>query len=291
MLGTSDYITKNGFTDVLVGLSGGVDSSLVATIAADALGAERVHGVLMPSRYSSAGSLEDAGALAANLGIDTCTVADRASPPACSWRCSSRCSAGGDPAAGLAGENLQARIRGVILMAISNERGWLVLTTGNKSEMAVGYATLYGDMAGGYAVLKDVPKTLVYELCEYRNSLAGLRPRSRGPSSQAPVGGAAPGPARRREPASLRRPGPDPRGLCRADLTVADLVAAGFDAATVRRVIDLVDRAEYKRRQAPPGPTGHEPRLRQGPADADHEPVPGLGRDGGLGPLSTPSAS
>jgi NAD+ synthase (glutamine-hydrolysing) len=253
VLGTADYIAKNGFSEVLVGLSGGVDSSLVATIAADALGPERVHGVLMPSRFSSRGSVEDATALAANLGIATTTVPIEAAHSVF-LDMLEPVSTTGDPASGLAGENLQARIRGVILMAISNERGWLVLTTGNKSEMAVGYATLYGDMAGGYAVLKDVPKTLVYELCEHRNAVAGrdlvpqavitkppsaeLRPDQRDDESLPPY-------------AVL-----DPilEGYVERDLTVSDLVAGGFDEATVRRVIDLVDHAEYKRRQAPPGP-------------------------------------
>jgi NAD+ synthase (glutamine-hydrolysing) len=253
VLGTADYVRKNGFTEVLVGLSGGVDSSLVAAIAADALGGERVHGVLMPSRFSSKGSVDDASALATNLGIDTKTVAIEPAHHALLEMLVPVFDTG-DPASGLAGENLQARIRGVILMAISNERGWLVLTTGNKSEMAVGYATLYGDMAGGYAVLKDVPKTLVYALCEYRNSAAGrdlvpqavidkppsaeLRPDQRDDESLPPY-------------AVL-----DPilEGYVEQDLTVEDLVAAGFEAAVVRRVIDLVDHAEYKRRQAPPGP-------------------------------------
>ncbi len=253
VLGTADYVRKNGFTDVLVGLSGGVDSSLVATVAVDAVGAGRVHGVMMPSRFSSPGSVEDATALGANLGIDTTTVAIEPAHRVLLEMLGPVFGAG-DPAAGLAGENLQARVRGLILMAISNERGWLVLTTGNKSEMAVGYATLYGDMAGGYGVLKDVPKTLVYELCEYRNRIAGhdlvpeaviskppsaeLRPEQRDDDSLPPY-------------AVL-----DPilEGYVEQDLTVEDLVAAGFEAATVRRVIDLVDHAEYKRRQAPPGP-------------------------------------
>ncbi|MGA3353084.1 MAG: NAD+ synthase [Acidimicrobiales bacterium] len=253
VLGTADYIAKNGFTDVLVGLSGGVDSSLVATIAADALGPGRVHGVLMPSRFSSAGSLEDAAALAGNLGIDTTTV-----PIEDAHRVFLEMlepvSATGDPAAGLAGENLQARIRGVILMAISNERGWLVLTTGNKSEMAVGYATLYGDMAGGYAVLKDVPKTLVYELCEHRNALAGTDLVPRAVITKPPSAELRPD---QRDDESLPPYDvldPILEGYVERDLTVSDLVSAGFDAATVRRVIDLVDHAEYKRRQAPPGP-------------------------------------
>ena len=253
VLGTSDYIAKHGFTDVLVGLSGGVDSSLVATIASDALGPERVHGVLMPSRFSSEGSVGDAETLAVNLGIQTSTVPIERAHRAL-LELLEPVSSSGNSAAGLAGENLQARIRGVILMAISNERGWLVLTTGNKSEMAVGYATLYGDMAGGYALLKDVPKTLVYELCEYRNALAGrdLVPRAvitKPPSAELR-------PDQRDDESLPPYDVLDPilEGYVEEDLTVADLVSAGFDEATVRRVIDLVDHAEYKRRQAPPGP-------------------------------------
>jgi len=253
VLGTSDYISKNRFSEVLVGLSGGVDSSLVATIAADALGADRVHGVMMPSRFSSPGSVDDAAALAKNLGIGTDTVPIEAAHRVL-LEMLGPVSRSGELAAGLAGENLQARIRGVILMAVSNDRGWLVLTTGNKSEMAVGYATLYGDMAGGYAVLKDVPKTLVYELCEYRNSVAGfdLVPRvviDKPPSAELR-------PDQRDDESLPPYDVLDPilEGYVERDLTVSDLVSAGFDAATVRRVIDLVDRAEYKRRQAPPGP-------------------------------------
>ena len=215
VLGTSDYVRKNGFSEVLVGLSGGVDSSLVATIAADALGAERVHGVLMPSRFSSAGSIEDASSLVSNLGIGTTTVGIEAAHSVLLEMLGPVFGAG-DPSGGLAGENLQARIRGIILMAISNERGWLVLTTGNKSEMAVGYATLYGDMAGGYALLKDVPKTLVYQLCEHRNSAVGRDLDPPGCDRQASLGRTATGPAGRRQPASLRRLGPDPRGVRRA---------------------------------------------------------------------------
>jgi NAD+ synthase (glutamine-hydrolysing) len=253
VLGTADYIAKNGFSDVLVGLSGGVDSSLVATIAVDALGAERVHGVLMPSRFSSDGSVSDAAALGANLGIGTTTVPIETAHKVM-LEMLEPVSVDGNPAAGLAGENLQARIRGVILMAISNERGWLVLTTGNKSEMAVGYATLYGDMAGGYALLKDVPKTLVYELCEYRNSLAGTDLVPLAVITKAPSAELRPD---QRDDESLppyEVLDPILEGYVEQDLTVFDLVAAGFDEATVRRVIDLVDHAEYKRRQAPPGP-------------------------------------
>jgi NAD+ synthase (glutamine-hydrolysing) len=253
VLGTADYLRKNGFTDALVALSGGVDSTLVATIAADALGPEHVHGVLMPSRFSSKGSVDDALALAGNLGIGTNTVPIETAHKALLEMVGPVLGVEG-PSVGLAGENLQARIRGNVLMAISNYRGWLVLTTGNKSEMAVGYATLYGDMAGGYAVLKDVPKTLVYELCAHRNKLAGrdivpqavidkppsaeLRPEQRDDDSLPPY--------------SVLDPILE--GYVEQDLTVSGLVAAGFDVEIVRRVIDLVDHAEYKRRQAPPGP-------------------------------------
>ena len=253
VLGTSDYVRKNGFSEVLVGLSGGVDSSLVATIAADALGPGRVHGVLMPSRFSSVGSLEDASSLVANLGIGATTVPIEAAHGVLLQMLAPVLDTE-DPSGGLAGENLQASVRGIILMAISNERGWLVLTTGNKSEMAVGYATLYGDMAGGYAVLKDVPKTLVYQLCEYRNAVAGndLVPRAvitKPPSAELR-------PDQRDDDSLPPYPVLDPilEGYVERDLTVSGLVGAGFEAATVRRVIDLVDHAEYKRRQAPPGP-------------------------------------
>ena len=160
-LGTRDYVTKNGFERVLIGLSGGIDSSLVAAIAADAIGADRVTGVLMPSRYSSDGSITDAEELAANLGIETITVPIEDAHEAFTHLLEPTF-AGTAP--GLAEENLQARIRGTLLMTISNKFGWMVLTTGNKSEMATGYSTLYGDMAGGFAVIKDVPKMLVYAL-------------------------------------------------------------------------------------------------------------------------------
>ena len=253
VLGTRDYVRKNGFSEVLVGLSGGVDSSLVATIAADALGPGGVHGVLMPSRFSSAGSVEDASTLVTHLGIGTTTVPIEAAHGV-QLEMLAPVFGDGDPSRGLAGENLQARIRGLILMAISNERGWLVLTTGNKSEMAVGYATLYGDMAGGYGVLKDVPKTLVYQLCEHRNAVAGydLIPRAvivKPPSAELR-------PDQRDDDSLPPYAVLDPilEGYVERDLTVYDLVREGFEEATVRRVIDLVDHAEYKRRQAPPGP-------------------------------------
>src|SRR5690606_10882872 len=170
VLGTRDYCRKNGFTDVVIGLSGGIDSTLVACVAVDALGADHVHGVSMPSRYSSEHSKSDAAKLAANLGIDFRTISIE---PAFSAYLDMLAPsfAGREP--GLTYENLQSRCRGQILMALSNEMGWMVLTTGNKGELAVGYFTIYGDSAGGFAVLKDVLKLEVYELCRYVNRRAG----------------------------------------------------------------------------------------------------------------------
>ncbi len=250
VLGTRDYMVKNGFTHVLLGLSGGIDSSLVAAIAADALGPDKVTGVLMPSRYSSEGSVSDSEALAANLGIPTIVV-----PIEPAYRTFTEMLAepfaGTEP--GLAEENLQARIRGTILMTISNKFGWLVLTTGNKSEMATGYSTLYGDMAGGFAVIKDVPKMLVYALCEDVNRRLGREviPRSvieKPPSAELR-------PDQKDEDSLPPYPVLDAilEGYVEQDRSVADLVAAGFDRSTVVRVAGLVDRSEYKRRQAPPG--------------------------------------
>jgi NAD+ synthase (glutamine-hydrolysing) len=251
VLGTRDYVRKNGFTDVLIGLSGGIDSSLVAAIAADGLGAEHVHGVLMPSRYSSDHSLSDADELVRNLGIESTTIAIE--PAHAAFLAMLEPSIGtGD--LGLAGENIQPRIRGTLLMALSNQSGRLVLTTGNKSEMAVGYATLYGDMAGGYAVIKDVPKTLVFALCRDRNERAG---RALIPAS-----------VLAKPPSAELRPDQydtdslppyevlDPilEAYIERDSTAADLVAAGYEEALVRRVVRMIDLAEYKRRQAPPGP-------------------------------------
>jgi NAD+ synthase (glutamine-hydrolysing) len=250
VLGTRDYVTKNGFSEVLVGLSGGIDSSLVAMIAADALGPEHVVGILMPSRFSSPGSVSDAEALAANLGIRTMTVpieeAHRAFLEMLAVPFEST-------ETGLAEENLQARIRGTILMTVSNKFGWLVLTTGNKSELATGYSTLYGDMAGGFAVIKDVPKTLVYALARERNERAG---RSLIPDEVIDKPPSAELRPDQRDSDSL----PDyavldaiVEGYVEADRSVSDIVSDGSDAETVRRVASLIDRNEYKRRQAAPG--------------------------------------
>ncbi len=250
VLGTRDYVRKNGFTDVVIGLSGGIDSSLVACVAADALGPEHVHGVSMPSRYSSDGSRTDAQALADNLGIDMRTIAIE---PAHSAFLEMLSPSFGDRAADLTEENLQSRVRGVVLMALSNKFGWLVLTTGNKSEMAVGYSTLYGDTAGGFAVIKDVLKTTVYRLCEHRNTI--------GATPAIPVDVLTKPPS-----AELRPDQRDDQSLpaydvldpvlaayIEGDLTAAELIERGFDEAIVRRITRLVDLAEYKRRQSPPG--------------------------------------
>jgi NAD+ synthase (glutamine-hydrolysing) len=250
VLGTRDYVTKNGFGDVVIGLSGGIDSSLVAAIAVEALGPSRVHGVLMPSRYSSDHSLTDAAALAASLGIETRTIPiepahvalEAMLEPSFATR-----------APDLTEENLQARIRGTLLMALSNKFGWLVLTTGNKSEMATGYSTLYGDMAGGFAVIKDVPKTLVSAICEDIDARAGREVIPRHVIDKPPSAELRPD---QRDEDSLP-PYPVLDRILEAyveqDRSVADLEAEGFDPAVVGRVAGLVDRSEYKRRQAPPG--------------------------------------
>jgi len=249
-LGLRDYVNKNQFTKVVVALSGGVDSALVGVLAVDALGADRVVGITMPSQYSSMGTLRDARQVAENTGIQLHEVAieelfngylQELSPH---W---------GDRKSGTTEENLQARIRGNIIMAFSNTFGWLVLTTGNKSEIAVGYCTLYGDMAGGFAVIKDVPKTLVWELCRWRNQ-----------QDAAPI---IPPTTIERPPSAELRPNqkdadslpPYPildailERYVELDLSLDEIVAAGFDTAMVQRIIHLVDTNEYKRRQAAPG--------------------------------------
>ncbi|MGA2838041.1 MAG: NAD+ synthase [Acidimicrobiales bacterium] len=250
VLGTRDYLAKNGFDDAVIGLSGGIDSSLVAAIAVDAIGAAHVHGVAMPSRYSSAGSVSDAEKLAANLGMDIAVAPIEEAHRALAHTLAPLL--GGDPT-GLTDENLQSRIRGVLLMALSNAHGWIVLTTGNKSEMATGYSTLYGDSAGGFAVIKDVAKTLVYELCRHRNVRAGLDLIPVTVLEKAPSAELRPD---QRDDESLPPYSvldPVMAGYVEADRSADDLVSEGFDAATVARVVGLVDRAEYKRRQMPPG--------------------------------------
>lgn len=249
VLGTRDYLVKNGFSDVVIGLSGGIDSTLVAAIAVDAIGADHVHGVSMPSRFSSDHSKSDAQLLAENLGIDFRTIPIE--PAHAALLDMTAESFAGRPA-DLTEENLQSRIRGLTLMALSNKFGWIVLSTGNKSEVAVGYATLYGDTVGGYSVLKDVYKTRVYDLCRWRNTQgtpvipegvitkppsAELRPDQRDDQSLPPYDVL------------------DPilEGYIEHDRTIPELIARGHDAETVKRVARLVDNAEYKRRQSPIG--------------------------------------
>ncbi len=247
--GVRDYVRKNGFGSVILGLSGGIDSALTATIAADALGPDLVHVVLMPSRYSSDHSVADAEDLAKRQGLHARTVP--VGPMVDAYH-------GELDLHGLAAENLQARIRGMILMALSNAEGHLVLTTGNKSELATGYSTLYGDSAGGFAPIKDVLKTLVWELARWRNEQA----IQRGDSPPIPDNSITKPPSAELAPGQLDTDSlPDYQVLdallddyVEKDMGAAALVAAGHDPALVDRVIRLVDRAEYKRRQYPPGP-------------------------------------
>ena len=249
-LGVHDYVDKNGFGDVVIGLSGGVDSSIVAAIPVDALGPERVHGVLMPSRYSSDHSLDDAEALADRLGIDRRTIPIGPAHDAFEEMLAPSFA---DHEPDLTEENLQSRIRGVLLMALSNKFGWLVLTTGNKSETAVGYSTLYGDTAGGFAVIKDVPKLLVYELCHWRNAVTGDEVIPAQVLTKAPSAELRPD---QRDDQSLppyEELDPLIAAYVDGDLTATDLVSAGHAPDVVERITRLVDRAEYKRRQAPPG--------------------------------------
>lgn len=249
-LGTHDYVRKNGFSKVLIGLSGGIDSALVAAIAVDALGAENVAGVLMPSRYSSDHSISDAIALATNLGIASFTVPIEPAHAAFEGMLATMFE-GTEP--GLAEENVQARVRGNVLMTISNKFGWMVLTTGNKSEMATGYATLYGDMAGGFAVIKDVPKTLVYALCNDLNERAGRDVIPRSVIDKPPSAELAPGQLDSDSLPAYEVLDPIVEGYVENDLSVVELIARGHDADLTRRVARMVDRNEYKRRQAAPG--------------------------------------
>ena len=250
VLGTRDYVHKNGFKEVIIGLSGGIDSSLVAVIAADALGSENVTGISMPSGYSSEHSKSDAQQLAENLGIRYLTI-----PIEETFRMSLHMMepALGKEYPGLAAENLQARIRGNILMTISNKSGSLVLTTGNKSEMAVGYSTLYGDMAGGFAVLKDVLKTLVYELATYRNTLGDKPAIPQAVITKVPSAELRPDQQDTDSLPPYDELDPILQAYVEDDRSFDEMLAMGFRHETIERVMRLVDISEYKRRQAPPG--------------------------------------
>ena len=250
VLGLRDYVRKNGFDRVLVAVSGGIDSALVAAVAADALGGERVTGVVMPSPHSSAETQADARSIIRNLGADLVEIPIAAAMGAYDAALDGSIEGG---ATGLAAENLQARIRGNLMMALSNTHGWLVLTTGNKSEMSVGYATLYGDMAGGFAVIKDVPKTLVYELVRHRNRSS--------PTPPVPASVIERAPSAELRPDQLDADSLPPyevldeilASYVERDRSRDEIVAAGADPQVVDEVLRMVDRSEYKRRQAPPG--------------------------------------
>ena len=248
VLGLKDYIMKNAFTKVVIGLSGGIDSAIVAALAADALGKENVTGVFMPSRYSSHESEADAKAVAHNLGLNFITISIEHIFKLYLLTLEPHFAGA---AKNIAEENLQARIRGNMLMALSNKFGWLVLTTGNKSEMSTGYATLYGDMAGGFAVIKDVPKTLVYKLARFRNTMGNAIPES----------------VFTKEPTAELKPNQKDsdtlppyealdkilKSYVEEDKGLDEVLSMGFDKETSRRVFSMVDKSEYKRRQSPPG--------------------------------------
>jgi NAD+ synthase (glutamine-hydrolysing) len=283
-LGVGDYVRKSGFSTALVALSGGIDSALTAAVAVDALGADKVIGVSLPSRYSSQGSRDDARALAEHLGVRFMTMAIEPMFAAAMETLAEPLATFGPTTSTLTEENMQARIRGALMMALSNRSGAILLSTGNKSEMAVGYATLYGDMAGGFAVLKDVFKTLVYDLARWRNQQAGrelipwttiekspsaeLRPDQKDSDSLPPYDVL------------------DPilRAYVEEDRSFDALVQLGFEPAVARRVMALVDHSEYKRRQSPPGVKitqrafGRDRRLPLSNAYRDEPETPGVER-------------
>ncbi len=249
VIATRDYVRKNGFQRVLIGLSGGIDSSLVATIATDALGRQRVNGVAMPAEHSSPDSLGDARKLADNLGIELLSLPIH-EPVEGFLAALKQPFAGTEP--GIAEENIQARARGTLLMSLSNKFGHLVLTTGNKSELAVGYSTLYGDMAGGFAVIRDVPKTLVYRLARWRNELGVVIPQA--VLDKPPTAELRPGQLDTDSLPPYDVLDPILDRYIEDDASAEEIVAEGFDPAIVERVLRMVDGAEYKRRQAAPGP-------------------------------------
>ncbi|MGH8398977.1 MAG: NAD+ synthase, partial [Gammaproteobacteria bacterium] len=248
ILGVRDYAGKNKFKGALVGLSGGIDSALTLAIAVDALGKENVNAVMMPSRYTSSLSLQEAEREAKALGVDYNSISIE---PAFEAFLQSLNPVIGKSATDITEQNIQARCRGVLLMALSNRTGRLLLTTGNKSELAVGYATLYGDMAGGFAPLKDVTKSLVYRLAHYRNSLSPVIPDA--VLERAPSAELAPGQKDADSLPPYATLDPILTAYVEDDKTVAEIVTLGYDAATVKRVVQMVQNAEYKRRQSPPG--------------------------------------
>ncbi len=250
VLGTKDYVSKNGFKKVAIGLSGGVDSALVAAIAAEALGRQNVVGISMPSKFSSRGSVTDTEKLSANLGIELRKIPIAKAYNSYINMLSDTFSGTKE---GITEENLQARIRGNILMAVSNKFGWLVLTTGNKSEMSVGYCTIYGDMAGGFAVIKDVPKTMVFRLSRFINDYYG--------KEMIPLSIIEKPPSAELRPGQLDTDSLPPydildpilKAYVEDDLSAREIVALGFKEKLVKTVISMVDQNEYKRRQGPPG--------------------------------------
>jgi NAD+ synthase (glutamine-hydrolysing) len=250
VLGTRDYIQKNGFKGVIIGLSGGVDSSFVAAIAVDALGSSAVHGLIMPSRFSSPLSAQYAATLASNLGIMTSTISIEKVYGA---YLDSLATVFRGEKPDVTEENIQARTRGTLLMALSNKFGWLVLNTGNKSEVATGYTTLYGDMAGGYAIIKDVPKTLVYRLCRYRNTQAGFDLVPEAVINRVPSAELRPGQKDSDTLPEYDLLDPILLAYVEEDKGVDQIIAQGFDPEVVKKVARLVDGSEYKRRQSPPG--------------------------------------
>jgi len=250
VLGTKDYVSKNGFKKVVIGLSGGIDSALTAAIAVDALGSENVIGVMMPSEITSDTSSRDAEELAANLGIRTETIPIK--KPFEAYRETLK-DTFKDHSEDITEENLQARIRGNLLMAMSNKFGWLVLTTGNKSETSVGYSTLYGDTAGGFAVIKDVPKTWVYKLCEHKNEKAGKKVIPASIQTKAPTAELRPGQTDQDSLPSYDLLDPILEEFVEKDKSVKEIIEQGYPRDVVKEIARLVDINEYKRRQAPPG--------------------------------------
>jgi NAD+ synthase (glutamine-hydrolysing) len=250
VLGTSDYVNKNGFKGVIIGLSGGIDSSLVAIIAVDALGKDNVIGLFMPSPYTSKESSDDVYALAYNLGIRIIEIPINSIFQG--YLDSLKEEFSGLPA-DVTEENLQARIRGNILMAFSNKFGWLVLTTGNKSEMSVGYATLYGDMAGGFAVIKDVPKTMVYDLCRWKNNKTGVAVIPKRVLLKEPSAELKPNQKDTDTLPSYSHLDPILKAYIEDDKSFKEILSLGFEPEIVRNVIKMIDKSEYKRRQSPPG--------------------------------------